>query len=66
MRERKIQTKSQNSSIPVCRNMSNDIYNQSLGYFYNTTSIIFQPDYSVYITEEKEGTARQRDRAGNN
>ena len=44
------------SSIRVCRNMSNYVYNLSLGYFYNKSSIIFQPDNSVFITEEKEGT----------
>jgi hypothetical protein len=53
MRERKIQTKS--SSITVCRNMSNDVYNQSLGSFYNKASIIFQPDNSIFITEESLG-----------
>jgi hypothetical protein len=46
--------------------MSNDVYNQILGTFSNKSSIIFQPDNSVFITEEKEGTAHLRGRAVNN
>ena len=55
-----LQMKSHKSSITVRRNMSNNVYNQSLGCFYHKSSIIFQPDNSFVIRNERERSSCSR------
>ena len=50
----KVQTKNLKSSIKVRRNMSNDVYNQSLACFYHKSSIMFQLENSFVFRNERE------------
>jgi hypothetical protein len=55
-----IQTKSQEFHYSLKKHVKRCLQSSLRVFFYNKSSIIFQPDNSVFITEEKEGTARPR------
>ena len=51
------------SSITVCRNMSNDVWNQSLECFKHKSSIMFQPEHSFVFRNAMECRSLSRERA---
>ena len=58
-RRRLVQTKSLNSSITVRRNMSNDVYNQSLGCFYQILNNISTGQFlCLYKWRERSSLSR--------